>query len=196
MKKNLVRSRAELPKINTLPVTEFYFVRHAETVYNAMKVPYDDPNAILSQRGIQQAHMISETIESLPIQTVCVSPYLRAKHTMEIITKNIKCDVVVIDELRECTMGVWDKMVALEHPNDDPVCRTLMGFMNQVFHGVNQAVKHPGPILIVAHGGVHWALCHQMEIYGHERDIDNCLPVHFYQSEQESWKARLLRDPW
>ena len=65
-------------------------------------------------------------------------------------------------------------------------------FMDRVRQGINQALSLPGPLLIVAHGGVHWALCCLMGIETHEWAIDNCTVVHFSIGENGSWRASKL----
>jgi uncharacterized phosphatase len=68
----------------------------------------------------------------------------------------------------------------------DPVRK----FMQQVLKGINQALEQKGPVLIVAHGGVHWALCCFLGVEC-EWAIDNCVPVYF-TVENEKWSARRL----
>ncbi len=75
-------------------------------------------------------------------------------------------------------------------------CRDVELFMERVVIGVNQALSFPGPVLIVAHGGVHFALCHHMDIQEHTKTIDHCVPVHFYppiplRGMLRSWARRL-----
>lgn len=65
-------------------------------------------------------------------------------------------------------------------------------FLNRVRRGINQALLLPGPSLIVAHGGLHLALCHLMDIEEHEWVIDNCIPVHFFVESTGKWRAKRL----
>ncbi|MEI8366272.1 MAG: hypothetical protein WCF65_07615 [Parachlamydiaceae bacterium] len=69
----------------------------------------------------------------------------------------------------------------------------VKSFMQQVLNGVNQALSQPGPVLIVAHGGIHWAMCCFMNVE-HEWAIDNCVPVHFFMGENGKWQAKKLKN--
>lgn len=65
-------------------------------------------------------------------------------------------------------------------------------FVLQVRSGINQALSLPGPPLVVAHGGVHWAICCLMGIAEHEWAINNCIPVHFSVRNNGKWLAKRL----
>jgi probable phosphoglycerate mutase len=66
-------------------------------------------------------------------------------------------------------------------------------FIQNVLDGINQSISKAGPVLIVAHGGIHWALCCVLGIEDHEWGIDNCVPVHFTINEEGRWKADKLK---
>lgn len=170
----------------------FYFVRHGETEHNAQQIYDDNTDIPLNSRGRQQAVMIRPVVQSLPIQTICVSPLQRAQETKELIAEGLNNPVVLVEELTECTGAIWRKMITLEtapelHRED----AGLTKFMSRVRIGLDRALSHRGPVLIVAHGGVHWALCHHLGIKGHQRDIGNCVPVHFFQADNQ-WRAKVL----
>ncbi|MFS8562885.1 MAG: hypothetical protein LVR00_00520 [Rhabdochlamydiaceae bacterium] len=65
-------------------------------------------------------------------------------------------------------------------------------FIERVKNGINQALSLPGPSLILAHGGVHWALCCLMKIDQHEWMINNGALVHFSIGANGSWTASKL----
>jgi uncharacterized phosphatase len=68
----------------------------------------------------------------------------------------------------------------------------VYSFMQRVLKGINEALVCHGPVLIVAHGGVHWAACCLMEIDQHDWMIDNCILTHFSIKEDGRWTARKL----
>ena len=41
-------------------------------------------------------------------------------------------------------------------------------------------------------GGVHWALCCLLGISNHEWAIENCIPIHFFPTAEDSWTVRTL----
>ena len=171
----------------------FYFVRHGESECNVNPHIGDEVDVALTLRGMNQAQSIQSIIETLPIQTICVSPLRRALDTKEIIAKNISCPVIVIEELEECTSEIWFKMTQME--NGVISCEQVQSFVQRAVSGINKALSYPGPVLIVAHGGVHYAMCHHMQIEEYDKKIHHCTPAHFSISEMDTWKAKHLAIP-
>ncbi len=165
---------------------DFYFLRHGETDLNAGLILQDHIEITLNANGRKQAHALQPVMATLPIQTICVSPFRRARETAEIVAHHLSCPFVVIDELGECTDVIWHKMT-----NHQP-CDAVQEFIQRVAIGMNKALTCEGPVLVVAHGGVHWAMCHQMNIQTHHKVIGNCVPVHFSLAEEAEWRADCL----
>lgn len=174
---------------------EFYFVRHGQTDHNVREGvekgdhPADIPLNVVGKR---QAVAIEPLIALLPIQTVCVSPMKRAQETKEIIAARLAAPHHAIDDLRECPSSTWKEMARLGMYSPFPPDGEARLFMERVRKGINQALSLPGPPLIVAHGGIHWALCCLMGVDNHEWAIHNCGVVHFSPSPQGKWGASRL----
>ncbi|MGE5195709.1 MAG: histidine phosphatase family protein [Anaerolineae bacterium] len=174
---------------------EFYFIRHGQTDHNISLANSkgDHPKDIpLNETGRSQAKLIEPTISALPIKTVCSSPLRRAQETKEIITSRLQVDHHEIHDLGECSAQIWKEMSQLGMYSSLPKEGLARQFMDRVRNGINQALSLPGPSLIVAHGGVHWALCCLMGIDEHEWAISNCIPVHFLIGQNEKWIAKKL----
>ena len=174
---------------------EFYFIRHGQTDHNISdrNLKNDHPEDIpLNETGKSQARLIEPIITSLPIQTVCASPLKRVQETKEIITSNLQLEHHEINDLGECTAQIWKEMVRLGMYSTLPKEGDARQFMDRVRSGINQALSLQSPSLIVAHGGVHWALCCLMGIEGHEWAIGNCVPVHFSVGNNAKWTAKKL----
>lgn len=170
----------------------FYFVRHGESEYNANPHSGVGHDSNLTERGKSQASCIEPIIAKLTVQTICVSPLKRAVQTQEIITKNLNCPVVIIDELRECTEAIWFEMNRFERNPEMQVNEETRQFVKRVLTGINRALEHVGPVLIVAHGGIHFAMCQMMKIFNYEKDITNCGTVHFAPVHPDAWQAKVL----
>lgn len=69
-----------------------YFVRHGESEFNAKRF-HQDGNVALSKKGIEQAEYVADRLQSLPIERIVASPFIRAKETSEIISKKIDVPV-------------------------------------------------------------------------------------------------------
>lgn len=77
-------------------LTNLYFVRHAHSTYSS-----DELKRPLSVKGFHDAEIITEVLKNEKIDIVISSPYLRAIQTVEGISKFIKKDIEIINELRE-----------------------------------------------------------------------------------------------
>lgn len=159
----------------------FYFLRHGATDPHI-----DDLHIPLNTWGCAQAADRAAFITELPIRTVCISPLRRAQETATIVAQDAFLKHT-IDDLGECTHAVWHHMTRADTPD-----ASTQAFLDRVARGVVKALKHPGPVLIVAHGGVHYALCRFLEIDGHSGIIDHCVPVHFMPTQDGKWRASKL----
>lgn len=174
---------------------DFYFIRHGQTDHNLQDGIHkeDHPEEIpLNETGKNQAKLIQPTISTLPIKTVCSSPLKRAQETKEIITSNLQVNHHALRDLGECSSLIWKEMVRLGMYSSLPDKGIAREFMDQVRKGMNEALSLPSPSLIVAHGGIHWALCCLIGIQEHEWLISNCIPVHFSVDNDGKWVARKL----
>lgn len=170
---------------------EFYFIRHGQTDHNVTGMFRDEIDLSLNAHGQKQAIAVENTIARLPIKTVCFSPLKRAKQTKEIVTQRLIHDPCEIMELAECSPGIWKQMTAL---GPDVLLKAkgpVKDFMERAREGINQALLKPGPVLIIAHGGVHWAMCSFMNVR-ESWIIDNCVPVHYSLSQDGSWIAKKI----
>jgi broad specificity phosphatase PhoE len=170
---------------------EFYFVRHGQTDYNNPLIKTDPGDFSLNATGRMQALNLAPLINQLSFHTICCSPLKRAKETKELLIPDREHQE--IHDLRECTAEIWNTMTSLGKDALSKGSSSIKDFLEQAKNGLNQALKHPGPVLIIAHGGIHWAMCYWMNIEDHDWIIDNCKPVHFSISQNpDRWIARLL----
>ena len=177
-----------------IPQREFYFIRHGQTDQNILegteKGDYSEDSP-LNEIGKNQAKSIIPIISSLPIQTICSSSLKRALETKEILSVNLKATHHEIEDLTECSSEIWEELLRLKKPNLFPKDSAGKKFTNRVQKGIQKVLSLPGPSLIVAHGGVHFALCALLEIENHEWAINNCILVHFFV-ENGKWIAKKL----
>lgn len=175
---------------------EFYFVRHGQTDHNIshQNLKEDHPPHIpLNETGRQQAQLIEPLIASLPIQTICASPMKRVQETREIIAVRLQAACHELEHLSECNSQMWREMVRRGMGSSIPDEGDLRLFFDRVLKGINHALSLPGPLLVVAHGGVHWALCCLMAVQDHAWALDNCGVVHFSVDSTEQWVAKRLK---
>lgn len=172
---------------------EFYFVRHGQTDSNAANLKADHSDEPLNAVGRQQAQRIEPLVASLPVTAICHSPLQRARETKEIVTAKLALANYSISLLGECTFQIWNDMTRRGSYIYHHDAVHVQQFMDRVYRGLNEALLLvDGPPLIVAHGGVHWAICTLLAITEHDWLIDNCLPVRFYPDTSGCWKAKKL----
>lgn len=171
---------------NSIPRKPFYFVRHGQTDFNVSKLKTDHGDVSLNARGVEQAQAIESIIAALPIQHICCSPLKRAQETKQIISSRLNAVHYEMANLGECTLQIWTDMTANEQPQH------VVEFMEQVKFGLIEALAFEGPTLIVAHGGIHWAICSLLGIAEHDWYVDNCAPVHFFPDDSGQWNAHIL----
>ena len=174
---------------------EFYFVRHGQTDHNLLeghaKGDYHG-NVPLNNTGRAQATAIEPLIATLPIQTICASPFKRAQETKEILTARLQVPHHSIEDLGECNSQIWEEMFERGIGSVLPDDGQVLTFINTVQKGIEQALALPGPSLIVAHGGVHWAVCCLLNIQNHNWSINNCGVVRFSLDTEGKWTATKL----
>ncbi len=167
---------------------EFYFVRHGQTDHNKANLnSSQDENMPLNNIGRGQAYALKSVVSELQIKTICSSPLRRAQETANILSLSLHSDFQTIDDLTECSIQIWNEIICFKNFSSLPLKRNINSFIEKVKRGVNQALAFSDPILIVAHGGIHWVLCCLLSIDQHEWIIDNCLPVRFSLNRNGKW---------
>lgn len=166
-----------------LTPTEFYFLRHGETDWNLQGLAQGQTDVPLNDRGRAQARAAQTLTQHLPIKTICSSPLSRALETAEILQEALGCALEVIEDLRECSWGdceggskgAWfqDWKLGVSNP---PGAEPYAVFLKRALSGLNSALAYPGPVLIVAHGGVYWSVQKHAAL-GAEFDLPNAAPV-------------------
>lgn len=175
-----------------IPRKPFYFLRHGETVWNEQQILNGNTDIGLTARGKKQATEVLKSVRALPLQSICCSPMVRAKETRDLISEKRSFQHYEFLDLAECSGEVWSRMVELERGTAYEVCSDVQDFMHQTIRGISSAIEEEGPVLVVAHGGIHWALCYHMSIENHPWKIGNCELVHFRPVGDEGWEAEVI----
>jgi len=148
-----------------LTPSPFYFIRHGETDWNKLKLMQGQTDTPLNATGIFQAEAAAQVLAKRKVATICTSPLRRARNTAETIAKACSASsVVVIDGLMEANFGSYEG-----HPSGPWRDAWLKGeeiphgefyedFVERSLKALNECLTHPGPVLIVAHGGTFYAV--------------------------------------
>ena len=143
----------------------FYYLRHGETDWNRHRIVQGVTDIALNATGREQALAAERRLAAREIGTICVSPLARARETAAIVNARLCRPIVVIEALRECGFGCQEGQLVGDWWQDwrsglmTPAGAEAYGaFLDRALVAVNEALAHPGPVLIVGHGGVYWAV--------------------------------------
>jgi broad specificity phosphatase PhoE len=147
-----------------LPHHPFYFLRHGETDWNKARRLQGLTDVPLNARGEAQAELARGIAAGLGLKSIAVSSLSRARRTAEIVNRDLGLRVTHYDSLREFDVGPYEGSTDgswLEHWFADGLVagpESFGDFRKRVLAGMIEALALEHPVLIVAHGGVFWAL--------------------------------------
>ncbi len=161
---NIALSEAAQTPGPALIARPFYYVRHGETDWNRRGLMQGRVDTPLNETGRRQAARAAELLADVPLATICASPLQRAVDTARIIKGGRNCPIEIFDGLQECGFGpfegqrkgAWyrDWLAGAAIDGVEPLDR----FIDRARTAIDQALRCAPPVLIVAHGGVYWAL--------------------------------------
>jgi broad specificity phosphatase PhoE len=147
--------------------------RHGESLWNAERRFQGHTDVALSPRGRAQAEALGRGLRDYRVQAAYVSPFSRAVETAELALRGTGIPLVIVEELRELSLGTWegctvdevrardgDPYVAwLRAPHDcpPPGGEPLPVVSQRVGAALDRiGAAHPDrdDVLVVAHGGV------------------------------------------
>ena len=143
----------------------FYFVRHAESIWNAKNLCQGQKNIELSDRGRQNSLKFSHSLSTFPIKCICSSPLKRAHDTAKmILNHHPNVHLTLLDEFMERHWGDLEggpsqEMFAIEHKEEsDPSYILEHGIegkdvlIRRIIKGLNKAFQLSPTPFIVSHG--------------------------------------------
>lgn len=167
-----------------LPSIAFHFVRHGETDWNKPGRMQGRRDIPLNVTGTAQAKALRPHLAQHGFRTIAASPLSRTRRTAEILNRDLNLPLHFFAGLQEFDVGPHEGSPAREWLHDWRQGKLVVGvetfanFAIRVLSGMRQALALEGPVLVVAHGGVVWALEHLMGLpIG--ADIHNTALIHF-----------------
>jgi ribonuclease H / adenosylcobalamin/alpha-ribazole phosphatase len=94
--------------------TRLILIRHGETLANREFRYIGTRNDALSERGVEQAVALAESMAVFPVAAIYSSPLQRAYQTANTIAQHLALQVQVEDDLREGSFGLWEGMSRAE----------------------------------------------------------------------------------
>ncbi|MDR1968506.1 MAG: histidine phosphatase family protein [Burkholderiaceae bacterium] len=173
----------------------FYFLRHGQTARNAQRIfqASDEP---LSELGMQQAVRAAALLAGEPIRAILSSNMPRAVTTARTVAAPHGITPLELEGLRERHFGA---LIGTSSANIDWACapeggETLAVFIDRSRAALAQALMHPGPVLIVAHGGTLYVLAALLDIPIDLGALGNAQPLRFERSGA-AWRLKPLMQP-
>lgn len=177
----------------------FWFLRHGETDWNRAGHWQGQSDIPLNARGEEQAVAAIPLLRPLGIEMICASRLKRARRTADIVAAALALPVVEIPGLEEMEIGPYAGS-AVNHwleswRADGEVAgvESFPAFRRRVAAAINRALGHEGAVLVVAHGGVFWALEHLCGTAGFSR-LHHCTPARVSPQGVTSWRIEMLSD--
>lgn len=179
-----------------------FFMRHGETHWNRERRIMGRTDIPLNETGIYQAYETQQYVKDLGIQTICTSPLQRARQTADILNETLKVPMTEIANLKEFGWGDHEGQIQmrLKGPMMEEAKQGLQSgtaesyetFEERIICGFKEAIHNPGPVLIVSHGGVFWALATFFN-WPVEKLLSNCelLQIYFPRVHGE-WVIRKI----
>jgi len=164
----------------TIPLIPFYFIRHGQTEWNRLGIRQGQTDIPLNDDGIAQAQSIVSTLSGKGISRIVSSPLMRAHKTAVIINEHLSVPLHLADGLKECHFGVLEgtakscSIFSTNWATGTPIEKGehVDEFKARVANALHAALDPKHTTLIVAHGGVYWAI---MEMIGFKEQFsDNC----------------------
>lgn len=184
-------------KWNQLLKKSFYFMRHGQTNWNVEHKAMGIKDIPLNSMGEDQSRQARSLFDGIDIKYICYSPMKRAFRSAEILNEKLRCEMIPIDELKEFNLGdftgtiIGDWFDEWINGKNLPRGETFYAFIERAIRGVNTALQHDGPTLIIAHGGIYWAIQRAIDRLDLP-DLSNCCLVDFKAPENNrNWAVTL-----
>lgn len=178
----------------------FHFLRHGQTARNALRI-FQDLDEPLDATGLAQAHRAAATLQSERLATIACSPLPRARTSAERVADALAVSGHVLapqhhDGLRERHFG---ELIGTSSAQLDWDCapaggETLSEFVARARSGLDWALRQPGPVLVVAHGGTLYVLAGLLGVPLSPTLLANAHPLRFERAGA-GWSVAALQPP-
>jgi probable phosphoglycerate mutase len=174
----------------------FWFLRHGQTDWNRTGRCQGRRDVPLGMQGEAEAHAAAPRLQGLGINAICSSPLKRARHTADIIAGSLGVPVLDVPGLEEMDVGPYEGIAdyscvtAWREDKPVPGIEPFSDVRKRVTEAANRALAIASHVLIVAHGGVFWALQHLCK--SPFTPLGNCRPAHLAPVGEASWRIEML----
>lgn len=177
----------------------FWFLRHGQTDWNSGRRWQGRTDVPLNALGEAQAEATAPLLRDARLDLICTSPLQRARRTADLVAETLALPVIEVPGLEEFDVGPYEGrteghwLASWQADEEVAGIEPFPAFRRRVLAAINQALSHPGEVLVVAHGGVFWALERLCGTSGFSR-LSNCHPVRVAPREPEGWVLDIFQD--
>ncbi len=146
--------------MSRIPEQAFWFVRHGETDWNVQGRSQGRIDIPLNATGLAQAQAAAALMHGRGVASIVSSPLSRARVTAETIGHALGLPVAFEADLQEVDFGVnegthqaaeW--FVEWVNSVSTPAgAESFAGLRERAARALTAALRHPAPVLVVAHG--------------------------------------------
>lgn len=179
-------------------VERFYFLRHGQTARNALRI-FQNIDEPLNTTGLAQAERAAELLaaelaSASSLQIVC-SDAPRAHTTAQAVARRLQREPMPHAGLRERHFGalIGSSSVDIDWDCAPDGGETLDQFVARTLAALADAVAHPAPVLIVAHGGTLHVLAAALQLAADASLLANAQPLRFDRAG-EVWRVTPLSE--
>ncbi len=167
-----------------LACEHFYFLRHGQTERNARRI-FQAPDEPLNATGQAQARRASTLLAAEPIVTVVCSDTRRTLETAATVAAPFGLTARPHAGLRERNFGslIGTSSVAIDWDCAPAAGETLAEFVDRSAVALLEALAHPAPVLVVAHGGILYVLAGLLNVALDARALGNAHPLRFEHAD-------------
>ncbi len=148
-----------------IPQNPFWFLRHGETDYNARGLSQGALDISLNAAGRAQAEAAGPLLANRGIVAIISSPMIRTRETTAIVNRTLNLPVTFEPGLREVIFGGMEgKPLSpwfaswMDGSFTPEGAESFAALTARVLGTLAELLARPGPVLIVAHGGVFRAI--------------------------------------
>ncbi|MDD2794758.1 histidine phosphatase family protein [Acidocella sp.] len=179
-----------------LPAVPFWFLRHGETDYNAAGLSQGVLDISLNATGRAQAEVAGPLLAGQGIRAIISSPMIRTRETAAIVNEFLNLPVSIEADLREVIFGGMEGKPLqpwfpewMEGRYTPEGAETFAEVTIRTRIAMRRVLAQPGPVLIVAHGGIFRALRDLMGL-SKEGLTPNAVPL-FCDPTENGWEVRM-----
>lgn len=176
---------------------KFWYLRHGETDYNAAGLSQGALDIPLNAKGRAQAQAAAPLLAGQGIVRIVASPMQRAAETAEIVNQLLRLPLDYEPDLREVVFGGMEGKKLqpwygewLEERFTPEGAEGFGEVVDRAAKAMARVLALPGPVLVVAHGGIFRALIRLMALTQSDWHTPNGAPI-FCEPAPEGWRLSL-----